>query len=98
MSYGRKTLLFPRNAAVVIDTDSSKILLVAFLFKPQGASRRKQCNTTFTLFPHVRVFEGGVSCISQVIQYKTVFSPEIFLSVAAFSNFLASSPVYDRAY
>jgi len=90
--------LLARNAALVIDIHSFKIPLVAFQLKPQDASRTMRCNAAFTLSSHVRAFQGRVGCISQVIQYETLFSSETFLSAAAFSNLLASSPMYDRVY
>lgn len=88
----------PPNAALVIDIYSFQILLVAFLLKPQGASCTMQRNATFMLLSHVCAFKGRVRCVSQVIQYKTLFSSETFLSAAAFSNLLASSAMYDRVY
>lgn len=85
-----------RNAALGIDIYPLKILLVVFLFQPQGtahdAAQPSHCS-------HMFVFQGEIRWISQVIQCKTLFSSEtFFLSAAAFSNLLASSPMYDRVY
>lgn len=84
-----------RNAALGIHLYSFKILLVAFLLQPQGtahdAAQPSHCSLMFE-------FQGEIRWISQVIQYKTLFSSETFLSAAAFSNLLASSPMYDRVY
>lgn len=91
----RKTALPAPNAALGIDIYPFKILLVVFLLQPQGsaqaAAQPSHCS-------HMFVFQGEIRWISQVIQYKTLFTSETFLSAAAFSNLLASSPMYDRVY
>lgn len=78
-----------RNAALGIDIYSFKILLVASLLQPPGtthdAAQPSHCSLMF-------VFQGEIRWISQVTQYKTLFSSETFLSAAGFSNLRASSP------